>query len=97
VAEDLVEPEAATANGYAQSKWVAEKMLEEAAKKGLDVQVVRVGQLAGAANGLWNIKEWLPALVQAGQVVGCLPQANGVGAYGWQMDLCGSLTDCIAS
>jgi thioester reductase-like protein len=58
-------------------------MLEEAARRGLDAQIVRVGQLAGAANGLWNTKEWFPALVQAGQILGCLPQANGVSVYHW--------------
>jgi hypothetical protein len=35
--------------------------------------VIRLGQVSGAANGLWNTKEWFPSLVQAAQIVGSLP------------------------
>jgi thioester reductase-like protein len=41
--------------------------------RGLDTRVIRMGQISGAANGLWNTKEWFPSLVQAGQIVGALP------------------------
>jgi thioester reductase-like protein len=78
VPEQLVSPDVALGSGYSESKWVAESILAEAAPQGLDARIVRVGQLAGAANGLWNMKEWFPALVQASQVVGCLPDVDGV-------------------
>ncbi|KAJ7449028.1 hypothetical protein B0H11DRAFT_2079248 [Mycena galericulata] len=35
--------------------------------------IVRVGQLSGGINGSWNIHEWVPALVQSAQVIGCVP------------------------
>ncbi|TFY81856.1 hypothetical protein EWM64_g2159 [Hericium alpestre] len=62
-------------NGYGESKWVAERMLQLAAEQtGLPVTVVRVGQLAGdSEKGFWNIKEWVPALVHNGQKIGALP------------------------
>lgn len=33
--------------GYGQSKWVAEKMLMEAARRGLSVNIVRPGYVVG--------------------------------------------------
>lgn len=40
--------------------------------------MVRVGQLCGGPNGAWNIKEWVPALVQSAEPVQCLPQDDRV-------------------
>jgi thioester reductase-like protein len=78
VAEAIVGAETALGTGYSESKWVAEKILEASASRGLDARVIRVGQLSGAANGLWNTKEWFPALIQGGQAVGCLPDGDWV-------------------
>lgn len=43
--------------------------------------IVRVGQLCGGENGCWNIKEWLPSIVQAAPVLGCLPSDDRVRIY----------------
>jgi thioester reductase-like protein len=57
--------------GYAQSKFVAEKILEAAPLKTCSI---RVGQLSGSrVNGAWNVTDWFPMMVKAGQVMGCLP------------------------
>ncbi|KAA1471161.1 acetyl-CoA synthetase-like protein [Dentipellis sp. KUC8613] len=68
----------ALGNGYSESKWVAEQILERAAREtGLPVTIVRVGQLSGdSTHGHWNVKEWVPALVRGGQILGSLPMRN---------------------
>ncbi len=43
------------ADGYSQSKWVAEALCREARAKGLAVAVVRPGNMAWSAeSGAWN-------------------------------------------
>lgn len=42
----------------------------------LPTLLVRLGQVAGAANGAWNVKEWLPSLVQASKALGYLPTSE---------------------
>jgi thioester reductase-like protein len=61
--------------GYAQSKFVAEKMLEAAASRHPDMQimVVRASQLAGALNGRWTKSEHVPILMKASVQVGKVP------------------------
>lgn len=58
------------ATGYGESKFIAERILENAAQRsGVPSATVRVGQLAGPVikdGGQWNRKEWLPS-------VSCLP------------------------
>ncbi|EIW80018.1 acetyl-CoA synthetase-like protein [Coniophora puteana RWD-64-598 SS2] len=78
IPETAVEAEVAVGTGYSESKWVAEHILQRMAQThGLDALVVRVGQLCGAVeSGAWNVNEWVPALVQAAQVLGCFPSED---------------------
>ena len=65
--------------GYAESKWVGERILEEARRAvGLRSTIVRVGQLCGAQNGYWNEREWFPIVVRSAEYLNCLPDVNGV-------------------
>ncbi|KAK0463970.1 uncharacterized protein EV420DRAFT_1638889 [Desarmillaria tabescens] len=64
-------PEMALGTGYGESKWVSEELLRTT--EGLRYLVIRVGQLSGAANGTWNVNEWVPAMVQGATKLGCLP------------------------
>lgn len=51
--------------GYAESKYVAERMLEEAATShGVSSAICRIGQLGGPVekNGVWSKQEWLPSV-----------------------------------
>lgn len=58
---------------------MAESILARAAETTpLRISVARLGQLSGGSNGCWSPKEWFPLLVRSGQVVGCIPQLNGV-------------------
>lgn len=54
------------ATGYGESKFIAERILENAAQRsGVPSATVRVGQLAGPVvkeGGQWNRKEWLPSV-----------------------------------
>lgn len=66
-------------NGYAESKWVAELMCDEAASLGLDVSVARVGQIAGPVRGpgVWNPLEWFPSLILSSASMKMLPDSLG--------------------
>lgn len=52
--------------GYAESKYIAELLLEAGAEKcGVPAVICRVGQLAGPVTknaGIWNKQEWLPSV-----------------------------------
>lgn len=51
--------------GYAQSKYVVERLLDSAANAGIPCVVWRIGQVAGPVKegGMWNRREWLPCLI----------------------------------
>ncbi|KAK7050038.1 hypothetical protein VNI00_005470 [Paramarasmius palmivorus] len=71
-------PATAIGSGYAESKWVAEKILVKASEQTtLRPVIVRIGQICGGLDGSWNAAEWFPTLVASGQVLRCLPQAQG--------------------
>lgn len=63
----MSDPSIPAVGGYAESKWVAERLLDEAGKQnGLVSAVLRVGQIAGpveiGVKGVWNKAEWLPSV-----------------------------------
>ncbi|KAJ8133450.1 hypothetical protein O1611_g163 [Lasiodiplodia mahajangana] len=64
--------------GYAESKAVAECLLDIAAKEiGIHTIVCRVGQIAGPTTvaGIWPKQEWLPSLVASSKYLGKLPES----------------------
>ena len=72
-------PESATSNGYSQSKWVSERILEVAAEQtSLRPVIVRVGQVSGGVNGSWNPLEWIPGIMQSAALTGSLPSLGRV-------------------
>ena len=77
--EDFVEPEHALGNGYSESKWVAERLLQlAAAQTSLRPIIARVGQVSGSSNGYWKATEWFPSLIQSAAIVNCLPDSPSV-------------------
>ena len=69
-------------NGYSESKYVAEQIIDHAAQtvpSGPRVAFIRVGQIAGAANhsGLWNKDEWFPSMIISSVQIGALPDSLG--------------------
>lgn len=75
--ESPIEPDLAAGTGYGESKWVSEQILYAAATKAsLDTLVVRVGQVCGGLDGVWNVHEWFPTLVQSAPRLQCFPDDN---------------------
>ena len=73
----IVDPVGAVpATGYAESKWLGERIINASGLT--NATVVRIGQLSSGENGYWNEKEWFPALVKSAHLVGCLPDWDGV-------------------
>jgi len=70
-------PEVVDSAGYAESKYVAERVLLDAcAHSRIKATVLRVGQIAGpvkSTKGCWNPKEWFPALVTSAKIMRKLP------------------------
>ena len=66
--------------GYAQSKYVAERLLDSAAAAGIPCVVFRIGQVAGPVmieGSMWNRREWLPSLVASSLFIGKIPLSLG--------------------
>ena len=77
--ETIEDPSFSIGNGYGESKWVAETILNIAGKKTTLRPVnVRVGQICGNRTGYWNEREWVPSLVKTALYQKCLPDAAGV-------------------
>lgn len=76
----IEDPHVGLGNGYGESKWVSERILDVAAQKTpLEPVVVRIGQLCGSTiNGHWNPWEWFPAIVRSSRALKCLPDSEGV-------------------
>ncbi|KAF6228467.1 hypothetical protein HO133_008197 [Letharia lupina] len=69
-------------NGYSESKYVAEQIIDYAAQtvsSGPSIAFSRVGQIAGAANhsGMWNKDEWFPSMIISSVQIGGLPDSLG--------------------
>ncbi|MER7780061.1 amino acid adenylation domain-containing protein [Streptomyces sp. NPDC096191] len=62
-------------HGYQQSKWVSERLLEQAAERGLPVTVHRLGRVIGpAGTGYVNERDFLWSVLRAGIPVGIVPE-----------------------
>lgn len=69
-------------NGYSESKYVAEHIIDYAAQTvcyGPSLAFTRVGQIAGAANhsGIWNKDEWFPSMIISSVKIGAFPESLG--------------------
>jgi amino acid adenylation domain-containing protein/thioester reductase-like protein len=75
--EDLVET-GVPLGGYAQSKWVAEKMVEEAARRGIPAAIYRPGVISGhSETGAWNHTDLVWGLARACFTLGKIPELEG--------------------
>jgi|SRR5262245_4518671 len=53
-------------NGYAESKWVAEKMVRNCREAGIPTCIYRVGWVAGhSRTGVWNRSDFIPRSIKA--------------------------------
>jgi amino acid adenylation domain-containing protein/thioester reductase-like protein len=63
--------------GYAQSKWVAEKLVMEAGSRGMPVAIYRPGLVSGAsATGAWNTDDMMSTLAKICLSVGVAPDLD---------------------
>ncbi|WP_369031395.1 amino acid adenylation domain-containing protein [Streptomyces adonidis] len=61
--------------GYQQSKWAAERLLEQAAERGLPVTVHRLGRIVGPrTTGYVNERDFLWSVLRAGVPAGLVPE-----------------------
>lgn len=60
--------------GYAQSKWVAEKLLQSASQRGFQVTVYRPATVAGdSRNGVWNTDDFICRVFKGCVQMGLIP------------------------
>ncbi len=70
-------------DGYGQSKWVAEKLVREAGKRGLPVSVYRPGNVSGhSETGASNPRDLLGAVIVESLRLGCAPEVED-----WRMEM----------
>jgi len=70
-------------DGYGQSKWVAEKLVFQAAGRGLPVRVYRPGNLSGhSVTGASNPRDFLGALLVESLRLGRAPEIEG-----WHLEM----------
>ncbi|KZV95712.1 acetyl-CoA synthetase-like protein [Exidia glandulosa HHB12029] len=75
--EPILDLNLVVGQGYPESKWVVERMLQIAAERTpLKSVSIRVGQLAGGHSGCWNASDWLPVIVRSAAKLSCLPDAS---------------------
>lgn len=79
VPETLITTTSPAPNGYANSKSIAEHLLNHAVQKGITCSFARVGQIAGPIQtpGLWNKSEWFAAMILSSLYLGALPDTLG--------------------
>ncbi|WP_198357610.1 non-ribosomal peptide synthetase [Streptomyces fildesensis] len=74
VAETFLPPHPGLVHGYQQSKWASERLVEQAAERGLPVTVHRLGRVVGAAgSGYVNERDFLWSVLRAGIPAGIVP------------------------
>jgi pyochelin synthetase len=65
--------------GYAQSKWVAEKILAIARQRDIPVAVYRLGMVTGdTVNGFANLDDYVYRLIKGCLQVRCIPKTDAV-------------------
>ena len=70
-------------DGYGQTKWVAEKLVRQAAERGLPVSVYRPGNIAGhSISGVSNPRDFLGAVIAESLRIGAAPRIEG-----WRVEM----------
>lgn len=70
-------------DGYGQTKWVAEKLVGQAADRGLPVNVYRPGNIAGhSISGVSNPRDFLGAVIVESLRIGAAPRIEG-----WRVEM----------
>ncbi|MBC7878685.1 MAG: amino acid adenylation domain-containing protein [Anaerolineales bacterium] len=63
--------------GYAQSKWVAEKLVEQAGERGIPYAIYRPGLVSGhSVSGAWNTDNLISSMTRACILLGSVPNLD---------------------
>jgi len=63
--------------GYAQSKWVAEKLVEQAGERGIPYAIYRPGLVSGhSVSGAWNTDNLISSMTRACVLLGSVPNLD---------------------
>jgi thioester reductase-like protein len=63
--------------GYAQSKWVGEKLIQEAGSRGIPFTIFRPGPISGhSQDGSWNQDDLMFSLLDAALMLGAAPDLD---------------------
>jgi nonribosomal peptide synthetase MxcG len=74
VPETFFPPHTGLVSGYQQSKWASERLLEQAAQRGLPVSLHRLGRVVGAPDtGQVNRRDFLWSVLASGIPAGMVP------------------------
>lgn len=83
---DIDELDSIAQQGYGQSKFVCEKLVESYVSSGGGKgAILRVGQVAGPLEGpgVWNVREWVPSMLISSQYLGVAPASIGTAKVNW--------------
>lgn len=80
IPEDFVDVSQCSPGGYGRSKWVSEKIIQNASSRyGADAHVLRIGQVVGDAKlGIWNDTEAIPLMIRSALTLERLPKLDVV-------------------
>ncbi|HZO72430.1 MAG TPA: thioester reductase domain-containing protein, partial [Ktedonobacteraceae bacterium] len=63
--------------GYAQSKWNAEKLVQQALERGIPTCIYRPGRISGhTSTGVWNPDDYLCRIIRGCIQLGCVPDVE---------------------
>jgi amino acid adenylation domain-containing protein/thioester reductase-like protein len=75
--QDSIDREQVPADGYTQTKWVAEKLIKTAEQRGLPVCIYRPGRISGhSQTGVFNSNDFLHKLTIGCIELGSAPEGN---------------------
>src|SRR5262249_17850541 len=96
--QDEVDDPGGLPSGYTQSKWVAEHLVREAAKRGVPARIYRPGMILGdSLNGMCNLKGLLCRSVRACGELHSIPDLSGSTRPGAPVDFVAQALVHIAS
>ncbi|MCC6569423.1 MAG: thioester reductase domain-containing protein, partial [Anaerolineales bacterium] len=76
---DNIDETGAPFGGYAQSKWVAEKLVMEAGARGIPYAIYRPGLVSGhSLTGAWNTDNMISSMTRACLLLGVMPDLDVV-------------------
>ncbi|KAI1310704.1 hypothetical protein F5Y03DRAFT_345330 [Xylaria venustula] len=97
---DIEEVDSLMQQGYGQSKFICEKLVEKyASVSDGKAAILRVGQVAGPlqGTGIWNLWEWAPSMVLSSKFLGVAPESIGSATMDWiPVDVLGQIVSELA-